>query len=170
MKTPRLKQIRKLIKSLEKAGYRAPFNILADHEFLAAYNKSQMGVAVLEKFLHGKIRLFTTLCEYRRYTALVKDKALIGRVALKKCAHKEEFRTQECLSDAVGDGNPAHYFLAVAGKHRRLKEEKKVPVIFMRSGVLCLEIGETEAAAIEKKSESAGLSEAEKQRLDELFS
>lgn len=169
MKTARIKQIRKLVKSLEKVGYRAPFNILVDCGFLIAYNKSQMGLGVLEKFLNGKVRLLTTHCEYKRYTSEIKEKKLIGNVRLKKCAHKEEFRTKECLSDAVEENNPHHYFLGVSPKYKQLKEELKVPILFMRSGVLCLEIGDISAKEIENKTEQIGLSEIEKKRLDELF-
>ncbi|KAI5190842.1 U3 small nucleolar RNA-associated protein 23 [Nematocida minor] len=169
MKTARLKQIRKLVKSLEKVGYRAPFNILADHNFLSTYNNSQMSLDVLEKLLNGKIRICTTLCEYKRYTELVKDKKLIGYVALKKCTHKDEFRTRECLTEMVGENNPHHYFLGISPKHKQIKEELKIPIIFMRSGVLCLEIGDISAKEIEKKTESTGLSDKERKRLDELF-
>lgn len=170
MKTARIKQIRKLVKSLEKVGYRAPFNILVDHDFLATYNKSRMDLGVLEKFLNGKVRLFTTHCEYKKYVEVVKDKKLVGNVRLKKCSHKEEFRTKECLREAIGEANPHHYFLAVSSKYKDLKEELKVPILFMRLGVLCIEIGEVSAKEIEKKAESTGLSEVEKKRLDEMFS
>lgn len=169
MKTARIKQIRKLVKSLEKVGYSAPFNILVDHGFLVTYNKSQMQIGVLEKFLNGKVRLSTTHCEYKKYIGEVKDKKLIGNVRLKKCAHKEEFRTKECLSEAVEETNPNHYFLGVSPKYKHLKEELKVPIVFMRSGVLCLEIGNISAKEIETKTESPGLSEKERKRLDELF-
>ncbi|KAI5125692.1 U3 small nucleolar RNA-associated protein 23 [Nematocida parisii] len=168
MKAPRLKQIRRLVKNLERAGYRAPFNILADHEFLIAYHKSQMSLGFLEKLLNGKIRVSTTSCEYKRYTAAVKDKKLIGYVALKKCKHADEFRTLECLSEVVADNNPHHYFMAVAAKYARLKEEKKVPVIFIRSGVVCIE---TDPSLIKdiKEKEPEGLSSKEKERLEAMF-
>lgn len=160
--------MRKLVKMLERVGYRAPFNILVDHEFLSLFNKSQMPLSVIEKFLNGKIRLCTTTCEYKRYTSLISDKTLLGYVALKKCKHAGEFRTFECLSEIIEENNPHHFFVGVGMKHRRIKEEKKIPVIFLRSGVLCMEVGKIEQEQF-KNREPEGLPKEERERLEELF-
>ncbi|OAG29060.1 U3 small nucleolar RNA-associated protein 23 [Nematocida displodere] len=168
MRTPRLKQIRKLMKRLVKVGFRAPFNILADHHFLVAFHNSQMETKVIEHILDGPIRLWTTSCEYKKFKEQVSGFKLIGNTRLAKCTHKD-FRTLECLKEAIETDNPHHYFLAISPKFRKLRSEKNVPIIFMRSGVLCVEIGEEHDEAIKEKELTPGLSEKEKAALSQMF-
>ncbi|EHY65515.1 hypothetical protein NERG_01122 [Nematocida ausubeli] len=165
MRTPRQKQIKRLIKSLQLTGFRTPFNILADHEFLLSYNKAQLSLSYLEKILNGTIRLFITQCEYNRFKLKCNEKKLIGHVALKKCNHVD-FRQQECLNEAILDKNPDHFFLA--SKCKRISEEKKIPRIYMRAGVVCVEMNAEEVKKI-KKAEPPGLTQQEKERLDKMF-
>ncbi|KAI5179793.1 U3 small nucleolar RNA-associated protein 23 [Nematocida sp. AWRm80] len=168
MKTPRLKQIRKMVKRLSRTGYRTPYNILADHGFLVSFHTSQMSPRVIEHILDGQIKLWTTLCEYKRFKEKITDKRLISHVAIKKCAHTD-FRTLECLSECIGPTNESHYFLAVSPQYRRLKDEKKTPIIFMHAGVLSVEVGKACEENLKQKEVPEGLSEKEKALLEKMF-
>lgn len=169
MKTPRLKQIRKLVGRLNKIGYRTPYNIIAEHEFLVAFSKSQMSPKVLEHMMGGPIRMWTTSCEYKKYKEIIKDTRLIGRVGLKKCNHKEEPTTEECLGTHLVENNKHHYFVGVSPKYREMKDRNGVPVLFLRAGVLFLEVGDTSQEKMEKTEEPKGLPPAERKILEALL-
>ncbi|KAI5189041.1 U3 small nucleolar RNA-associated protein 23 [Nematocida sp. AWRm77] len=169
MRTPRLKQLRKLMKRLMNVGFRAPFNVFADHSFLVSFNASRMSIKHIEHVLGGQIKLCTTQCELKKYKETVSDKELIGHVQVKRCTQKNADHAS-CFLEHVQEDNPHHYFLAVSLKNRKLKEEKRVPVIFLRAGVLCVEIGEISDSAILKQEYSQGLSQQEKDLLEKMFS
>ncbi|KAI5186016.1 U3 small nucleolar RNA-associated protein 23 [Nematocida homosporus] len=168
MRPARLKQIRKLVQRLTKNGFRPPYNILADHYFLSSFNSTQMSPKVLEHILNGPIKLYTTHCEYKKYKEAVKDRKLIGCVDVKKCTHKD-FRTLECLAETIQPNNPNHYFVAVSPKYRHLKEDQNLPLIFLRAGVLCVEIGQKATEDLRQKELAPGLSDQEKAKLEALF-
>lgn len=168
MRTPRLKQLRKLMKRLTKVGFREPYNIMADHRFLVAFNTSQMSLKHIEHVLGGKIKLSTTQCELRKYQAVVADTTLASQVQVKPCSHTSpEYTT--CTIDHIYEGNPHHYFLALSPKDRQVKEEKNIPIIFFRAGVLCVEISQASDDQILKQEYSQGISAQEKELLNKLF-
>ncbi|KAI5171182.1 U3 small nucleolar RNA-associated protein 23 [Nematocida sp. LUAm3] len=168
MRTARLKQIRKLIQKLTKNGFRQPFQILADSNFLSSFNSSQMSLKPLQQIFGPQIKLYITSCEYKRYKQEVEDKKLIGNVDIKKCSHEEQ-PTLLCLQDSIKKNNPNHYFAAISPKFRKLKEEYNVPIVFMRSGVLCVEVGKGLSGILQENEETKGLSNREKAALEKLF-
>lgn len=171
MRAARLKQIKKNVHALTQLGYRPPFNILADHNFLISFNASKMTFKQIETILGAPIKIYTTHCEYKRYKETVKDKKLIGAVDVKKCTHEEkELRTLECIDSHVPDNNPNHYFIAISPKYRHLKSSKSLPIIFLRSGVLCVEVGKVQQEKIEESRKPKLLSPHEKEVLDKMFS
>lgn len=169
MRTGRLKQIKKNINSLLQTGYRSPFNVLADHKFLVSFNSAQMSLKHIESILGSPIKMYTTHCEYKKYKDIVKETRLIGCVDVKKCEH-ESMRTLECFDTHILQNNPNHYFAAISPKYRYLKENNNLPIIFVRSGVLCVEIGKKHKERIDKSRQPKPLSANEKEVLDKLFS
>lgn len=170
MRTARLKGIRKMVKRLERVlRFRTPYNILLDTEFIAAYAKSGMSVDVLEGILGGPLKLWTTSCAYKKYKEASPDeRRIIGLVDIKKCAHGH-VSTLGCIKAFVGGGNRDHYFLGVGPRDRGVKQMKNVPIIYMRSGVLSVEIGEPTSRSLSEQESPPALTKKEKQRLEKLF-
>jgi len=168
MRPGRLKQIKKALKVLSKEGYSQPYNILAEKDFLVAFNNAQLKISHLEQLLGGTVRVFTPLCEYKRYKQAVKDVKLIQHVRIKMCGHTDPYQitTIECLKQQVEEKNPDRYFLAVSKKTSAIKESKKVPIILFKSGVLCIETKHTEKS---KKEAPQKMTEEEKENLEKMF-
>lgn len=168
MRAARLKQIRKLVQKLTKGGFRPPFQILSDSSFLLSFNSSKMSLKPLQQIFGPQIKLYITSCEYKRYKEQVEDKKLIGNVDIKRCSHEEQ-PSLLCLQDAIKKTNPNHYFAAVSPELRSLKEDFNVPIVFMRSGVLCVEVGKALSELLQEGEKSKGLSRREKEALEKLF-
>jgi len=176
MRAPRLKKIRKMMKELEKQGYTSPYTIFADHAFLAAYSNAQMKIKNIESMLNGHVRIYTTLCEYKKCKKQTKNIDVLEHVRVKKCGHKEDSTVAplSCISDYIQRQNPDHYILAVSHALRSVKDKKNTPVIYMQSSVLSIDIPNASREKVQedkKKTENntGGMTAAERDVLEKMY-
>ncbi|KAF8069611.1 UTP23 [Scenedesmus sp. PABB004] len=107
-------------------GFREPFKVLLDGNFLHACLAANMGhlQELLARLVGGEVRLFTTPCisgELRGLGPEFRPTADAARQQqLHKCGHEAAQAPSDCLLDAVAGGNPAHWWIATQARRRLL--------------------------------------------------
>mmetsp|Transcript_8342 Transcript_8342/g.23913 ORF Transcript_8342/g.23913 Transcript_8342/m.23913 type:complete len:246 (+) Transcript_8342:87-824(+) len=165
-------------------GFKEPFKVLADGNFLHTYRLACHGQAPLQealsKLLGGSVKVFTSRCitaELRKMGEETADTVRLARKTCKgaECPHEgKDCGPAECIMDLIGEENHEHFFVATQDVQlrRQIGEIRAAPRIFLHANGLILEepSGAQEAAAKEGELAGQGIGEAEREILKDLES
>ncbi|KAL3900562.1 MAG: hypothetical protein SGCHY_001243 [Lobulomycetales sp.] len=132
-------------------GFRAPFQVLVDGNFLHAAVGSLKDQphtldSLMKKSLTVDVRLFTTNCVLAELRALGSDFRPALNLAresceVRKCSHYPPRPANECFQGLIGDCNFHRYCIATLDKPLRilLRKVKATPLIYIDRSVMILE-------------------------------
>uniref|UniRef100_A0A1D2A1Z8 UTP23 sensor motif region domain-containing protein n=1 Tax=Auxenochlorella protothecoides TaxID=3075 RepID=A0A1D2A1Z8_AUXPR len=141
MRRRKHKQVRRALRFYRiQHGFRAPFKVLADGNFINAVSVLRNGdpTELLSELLGDKVRVFTTPCvmhEVRKMgNELSKARDACRRLALHHCGHEETTKlpAAECLAQQIGGGNPNHFLVATQDRdlQQRIMSQPGGAVLF----------------------------------------
>lgn len=167
MKISRIRENKKIIKTLKSNGFRTPYQIIVDGSFINTIKKVENGISVLQKTLNDFPKFFITNCEYQKYKPNAKDKDLSGKCEIIKCKH--ENYDEKCVQKMFNGQNKHHYILASSNpKLICIRNEiKNIPLIKIKNSVFHIDIGDMKEKTTIFKGNKA--TKQELKRLDKLF-
>ncbi|KAI0882861.1 uncharacterized protein GGS22DRAFT_168968 [Annulohypoxylon maeteangense] len=171
----RSKQYRKLMEQFSMGfGYRVPYQVLVDADFIAEANKCKMDlVRRLEDTLHGEVKPMITQCSMRHLyerksepgveAAIEQAKTQFER---RRCGHHpdeypEPLSALECIQSVVDPKdnslNKHRYVCAINDDAVRasIRQIAGTPLLFIRRSVMIMEPMATVSAKIRSKDEKS---------------
>ncbi|KAI0391572.1 Fcf1-domain-containing protein [Xylariaceae sp. FL0594] len=171
----RSKQYKRLMSQYEmNFGFREPYQVLSDSQFLQAAIQSKMDIDnILKATLHGSTKLLITQCSMRHLYARNKEPGVAAviefakeRVERRRCGHHptdypEPLKEAECLHSVVDPGNKGvnkhRYVCAINDNELRssLRSIQVVPLLYIRRSVLIMEPASSQTVKARSRDEKA---------------
>lgn len=152
MRRKKHKSTRRTVRFFKIAfGFKEPFRVLVDGNFLHAYRIACQGQAPLQealtKFLGAPVKLFTSKCVTKELREMGEEMIETGRLAKRACKGAEcphqgsEWGAAECIASLIGEANQEHFFVATqdASLRKKLGKIPAAPRIFLHANGLMLE-------------------------------
>ncbi|BBN04553.1 U3 small nucleolar RNA-associated protein 23 [Marchantia polymorpha subsp. ruderalis] len=178
MRVKKQKQVRRHVRFFKACcGFREPFKVLCDGNFVHAALTARMGGLqdALPNFLGSAAKAFVTRCviqELRKLGEVFSGTVLAARrLDIAKCNHEPPVSAAECVEAMIGKNNPEHFFVATQDFELR-KRIRKVPgggIIFAQNTGLIMEPPSTQQVAYARMSEAerAHMAEREQKIIEE---
>lgn len=159
---------KRILKTLQKAGFRSPYQIVVEDTFLTAVSKSMLRLGHLTNLFRGQPKLFITRCTYRsRGKEKREERGVSKYLEIMGCSHEDGTSSFDCLRKIMKTSNRNHYILASnSDEMMEMGREKKVPVLTCKRGSLALS-ADVEGMCTRNAWPEAG--EEELERLSQLF-
>ncbi|EEB05252.1 rRNA processing protein [Schizosaccharomyces japonicus yFS275] len=178
MRQKRAKSYRKLMQTYHLFfGFREPYQVVVDADFLQDLNKSKMNVlAALTRTVQGKVKPMITQCcisqLYKQGNAAASDIRLAKTFERRRCNHLDDPKSPaECIQSIVNiNGKNKHrYVVATQDPEVRaaLRNIPGVPLIYMKRSVVILEPASPATVYYKRQREGQqmGMSQEEKDLL-----
>ncbi|AFM98099.1 hypothetical protein EHEL_040480 [Encephalitozoon hellem ATCC 50504] len=136
------KKNKKVVKLLAKIGYRVPYQVIVECDFVAEMNKSLLGLRHVNDLFRSQPKLFVTKCVYKKLKEIGRDhkKGIARYLEILHCDHKEVREPLSCLRRVMRKSNKNHYILASNCPEITdlIGTERKIPVVTCRRGTLVI--------------------------------
>jgi U3 small nucleolar RNA-associated protein 23 len=166
-----VKQSKKTARTLQRLGYRTPYQIVVDDEFLMRFNTSMLRFKRLSDLFWGQPKLFITKCVYRKFKEAKRPfrSDLSGYCKILRCKYTEPETPECCIARMVKESNKNHYILACGRPEirNRYKSCANVPVLTCQNGQLRLFADTSRTLPNHRLRMEAG--EDELERLEKMF-
>ncbi|AFN82819.1 hypothetical protein EROM_040510 [Encephalitozoon romaleae SJ-2008] len=166
------KKNKKVVKLLSKIGYRIPYQVIVECDFVAAMNRYHLGLRHINDLFKSQPKLFITKCVYKKLKEIGRDhKEGISRyLEILHCDHKEVKEPLSCLRRVMRKSNKNHYILASNCTEITdlIGTQRKIPVVSCRGGTLVISADLQEIPMYSGFKTEAD--EEELNRLEALFS
>ncbi|CAG9467158.1 unnamed protein product [Pedinophyceae sp. YPF-701] len=150
MRRKKHKSMRRIVRYYQVThGFRTPFKVLLDGNFVHAVESAQhLGApqAHVEKLLGATCKLFVTRCVMNELRAMGKEfagtTAAARKLALAHCDHESApLSAADCILSMVGSGNRDHFWVATQDRkvRKRLAEVPGAPAMFLTVNGFMLE-------------------------------
>ncbi|KAG6542520.1 hypothetical protein Mapa_015991 [Marchantia paleacea] len=173
MRVKKQKQVRRHVRFFKACcGFREPFKVLCDGNFVHAALTARMGGLqdALPNFLGSAAKAFVTRCVIQELRKLGEDFSgtvmAARRLDIAKCNHEPTVSAAECVEAMIGNSNPEHFFIATQDFELR-KRIRKVPgggLIFAQNTGLIMEPPSPQQVAYARMSEAERLHMAEREQ------
>ncbi|KAL2636138.1 hypothetical protein R1flu_007617 [Riccia fluitans] len=173
MRVKKQKQVRRHVRFYKTCcGFREPFKVLCDGNFVHAALVARMGTLQesLTNFLGAATKSFVTRCVLQELRKLGDEFSgtfiAARRLNIAKCNHEPAVSAVECLEALIGKNNTEHFFVATQDADLR-KKTRKVPggsLIFIQNTGFIMEPPSPQQIAYARLSETQRLHMAEQEQ------
>ncbi|ADM11342.1 uncharacterized protein Eint_040520 [Encephalitozoon intestinalis ATCC 50506] len=133
---------KKIVKLLPKIGYRIPYQIIVECNFVSALNRYFLGLRHINDLFKSQPKLFITKCVYKKLKEIGKDhkRGISKYLEILHCNHKEVRDPLSCLRRVMRKSNKNHYILASNCPEITdlIGVERKIPAVTCKGGRLCI--------------------------------
>lgn len=168
-----VKQFKKILKKLNKLGFKPPATVIAEPNFLVKCFKHKISIKVIiAHFEKIQPKLLITKCCYKKYQSLQiqTKKDISGYFKIKDCGHETVNEPYECLSSIIRRSNRKKYILASCCPrvNEIAKTSTEIPHLTLRGPNLAL-VADLKNLPPTGSHLARVASEEELERLEKLF-
>ncbi|KAL3677489.1 hypothetical protein R1sor_027437 [Riccia sorocarpa] len=173
MRVKKQKQVRRHLRFYKTCcGFREPFKVLCDGNFVHAALGARMGALQdsLTRFLGATTKSFVTRCVIQELRKLGDDFSgtvlAARRLNIAKCNHEPTVSAADCLEALLGKNNPEHFLTATQDAELRKKIRKVTGggIIFIQNTGFIMEPPSSQQIAYARLSEQQRLHMAEREQ------
>lgn len=161
---------KKVMKMIQKLGFRSPYQVVVENDFVAALNRNMLRLKHVTNLFKSQPKLFITRCTYRKYEKDKKRKNDFSKyLEILNCGHETTKEPLQCLKKIMKKSNRNHYILGSNCPEitAAIGTQKKIPVLKCRKGTLILTADIEDITIHESMNVEAD--EEELNRLESLF-
>jgi U3 small nucleolar RNA-associated protein 23 len=135
------KNNKKIVKALKGAGYREPFRMVAEEQFITAMNKSMLRLKHITDIFKSQPRLGVTKCTYKAYQKLRKTQKsdFCRYLEVLDCGHEHTECSFDCIEELIRNASKKKWYILASNSYQiteGIAKKKKLPVITCVKGSL----------------------------------
>ncbi|KAM0671954.1 hypothetical protein CWI42_041020 [Ordospora colligata] len=135
------KSNKKIVKALKNAGYKEPFRLIVEEQFIAEINRSMLRLKHITDIFKSQPRLGVTKCAYKAYQKLRKtDRNDFCRyIEVMNCGHEQTESSFDCIQELIQNANKKKWYILASNSYQiteGIAKKKRLPIITCTKGGL----------------------------------